>query len=124
MSSRAIAIAVVLAVVATIGGGMGAVSAQAPVPSSIDGLQSAAKIAAGLDWPGTFMRLCIPPPATGRGGGGGGRGANAQPAGRAGGGATPAPAAPAGPPRELWYAEPAKVADNLYFLGTSVHNAW
>jgi metallo-beta-lactamase class B len=28
------------------------------------------------------------------------------------------------PPRETWYAEPAKVADNLYFLGTKVHSAW
>ena len=117
MSSRAIGIAVALAVIS----GIGAVSAQTNAPATVDGLQSAAKIAAGLDWPGTFMRLCIPPPTTGRGGG---RGANAQPGGRAGGGAASAPAAPAGPPRELWYAEPAKVADNLYFLGTSVHNAW
>jgi metallo-beta-lactamase class B len=30
-----------------------------------------------------------------------------------------------GPPaRDTWYAEPAKVADNLYFIGTRVHNAW
>ena len=50
----------------------------------------------------------MPPPATG-----GGRGA------------TPANAAPAGPPaRSSWYAEPAKVADNFYFLGTKIHNAW
>jgi metallo-beta-lactamase class B len=28
------------------------------------------------------------------------------------------------PARETWYAEPAKVADNLYFLGTKVHSAW
>ena len=34
-------------------------------------------------------------------------------------------AKPAGPPaRSLWYAEPAKVADNFYFIGTKVHNAW
>ena len=32
---------------------------------------------------------------------------------------------PAGPPaRASWYAEPAKVADNFYFLGTKIHNAW
>jgi metallo-beta-lactamase class B len=24
----------------------------------------------------------------------------------------------------VWYAEPAKVADNLYFLGTRIHSAW
>ena len=28
------------------------------------------------------------------------------------------------PTKETWYAEPAKVADNLYFIGTKVHNAW
>jgi metallo-beta-lactamase class B len=54
------------------------------------------------------MRLCVPPPPpspAGRGGGGGG--------GRAG-----------GPPRESWYAEPARVGDNLYFLGTRAHNSF
>jgi metallo-beta-lactamase class B len=80
--------------------------AQAPVPNTVDGLVSAAKGAAGTDWAGTFMRLCIPPPPAPAGGGGGG-----------GGQAGP-------PPRANWYAEPAKVTDNLYFLGTKVHNAW
>jgi len=28
------------------------------------------------------------------------------------------------PPKETWYAEPAKVADNLYFLGTKIHSSW
>src|SRR5262249_37655985 len=42
----------------------------------------------------------------------------------------PPPASPAGggargtPARETWYAEPAKVADNLYFLGTKAHSSW
>ena len=85
--------------------------AQTP-PASVDGLVSAAKVAAGTDWSGTFTRLCIPPPA----GAGQGRGTGA---GRGGGGA-----AQATPPRERWYAEPAKVADNLYFLGTKVHHSW
>src|SRR5205823_6175781 len=66
-----------------------------------------AKIAAGTDWSGTFLRLCVPPPAAPQGARGGGRG---------GGRGTPA--------RETWYAEPAKVADNLYFIGTKVHSAW
>src|SRR6185295_8255244 len=66
----------------------------------------------GLDWSGTFLRLCIPPPP-------------AAPA-RAATPSTPAaPAARGGTPaRDTWYAEPAKVADNLYFLGTKVHSAW
>ena len=77
-------------------------------PTTVDGLVSAAKVAAGTDWTGTFTRLCIPPPA----GPARGRG------GAAGGGA------PATPPRDRWHAEPAKVADNLYFLGTKVHHSW
>lgn len=28
------------------------------------------------------------------------------------------------PPRESWYAEPARVFDNLYFVGGSVHSSW
>src|SRR5206468_9061839 len=27
-------------------------------------------------------------------------------------------------PISSWYAEPAKVADNFYFLGTKIHSAW
>ncbi len=84
-------------------------------PGTVDELISTAKVAAGTDWSGTFMRLCIPsPPASGaRGGRGGGRGAGATPG-----------AAAATPPRERWHAEPAKVADNLYFVGTKIHHAW
>lgn len=40
-------------------------------------------------------------------------------------GATAGQAAPRRPPpRGTWYAEPAKVADNFYFLGTKIHSAW
>ena len=28
------------------------------------------------------------------------------------------------PARDTWYHQPAKVFDNLYFLGTKIHNAW
>ena len=101
MKSRVLIIGVALTVLS----GIGLASAQAPQPTTVDGLVSAAKVAAGLEWPGTFLRLCIvPPPAAS--------------------GSAPA-AAPAGPPpRDRWYAEPAKVADNFYFLGTRIHNAW
>jgi metallo-beta-lactamase class B len=103
MNGRALIVGAALALTA----GMGLAFAQ--TPSSVDSLVSSAKNAAGLDWAGTFLRLCIvPAPAAGRG-----RGAAA------------ANAAPAGPPaRGMWYAEPAKVADNFYFLGTKIHNAW
>jgi metallo-beta-lactamase class B len=47
---------------------------------------------------------------------------NAQPARRGGGGGRGGAQAP--PARDTWYHEPAKVFDNLYFIGTKVHNAW
>src|SRR5438093_7758850 len=70
-----------------------------PVPTTVDGLIGAAKNAAGLEWPSTFLRLCIPPPP-----------AAPAPATTTARGTPPAP-----PARETWYGEPAKVADNLYF---------
>jgi metallo-beta-lactamase class B len=73
-----------------------------PEPT-VDSYVRAAKAAAGTDWAGTFLRLCIPPPEGRPGAPGGGRG-------------TPA--------KETWYAEPARVADNLYFIGTKIHSAW
>ncbi len=102
MKPHAVSIVTALAVIAGIGVG----SAQTPANGNVDSLVSAAKNAAGLDWAGTFLRLCVvPPPSTS----GGARGTGA----------------PAGPPaRDTWYAEPAKVADNLYFLGTRIHSAW
>jgi metallo-beta-lactamase class B len=100
MRSHAVGIGTALAVMA----GMAA-SAQTLPTTSMDGLVSAAKNAAGLDWPGTFLRLCVVPlPASA--------------------GTAPA-AAPAGPPaKDTWYAEPAKVADHFYFVGTKIHSAW
>src|SRR5262245_17439157 len=83
----------------------GNASAQA-LPNT-DAYIGAAKTAAGTDWAGTFLRLCIPPPA-----------ASVPAAAPAAGSSSRTPA------RETWYAEPAKVADNFYFLGTKIHNAW
>src|SRR5262245_60911067 len=79
--------------------------------TTIDGLIGAAKTAAGTDWAGTFLRLCIPT-------------LPAAPAAARGTPRAAAAATPRTPARETWYAEPAKVADNLYFLGTKIHNAW
>src|SRR2546422_10010806 len=91
---------------------IGIASAQT-LPTTVDGLVGAAKNAAGLEWPGTFLRLCIPPPPAAA--------APTAPAAARGG----ARGTPPGPPaRETWYAEPARVADNLYFLGTKIHSAW
>jgi metallo-beta-lactamase class B len=103
MNVRTLIVGAALALTA----GLGLVIAQ--TPQSVDGLVSSAKNAAGLEWAGAFLRLCVvPAPTAGRGRG-----------------AAPPNAAPPGPPaRSVWYAEPAKVADNFYFLGTKVHNAW
>ncbi len=79
--------------------------AQTP-PSTVDGYLGAAKVAAGTDWASTFLRLCIPAPSTG------------QPL------ITLTEATRVIPRRETWYAEPAKAADNLYFLGTKNVSSW
>jgi metallo-beta-lactamase class B len=103
MNLRAIIAGSALAVIA----GTALTAAQTPPATTVNGLVSAAKQAAGLEWAGTFLRLCIaPPPAPPR----------AAPATNA--------APPQPPAKSAWYAEPAKVADNFYFLGTRIHNAW
>ena len=91
-----------------------ATEAQAPAPASVDALLASAKRASGLDYAGTFQRICVAPDNlnTGRGGGAG-RGAAAA-----------TPAARAIPDRATWYAAPYKVFDNLYFIGTKIHSAW
>src|SRR2546422_1765158 len=99
---------VAIGAAAVLAAGIGVASAQT-LPTTVDGLVGAAKNAAGLEWSGTFLRLCIPPPPAAPG----------PPAATGARGGAPRP-----PARETWYAEPAKVADNLYFLGTRIHSAW
>lgn len=80
-------------------------------PDTPDTLLAAAKRAAGQDHAGTFLRICVVPdnaPGSGRGGARGG----------------PPPGAGTVPDRATWYAEPYKVFDNLYFVGTRIHSAW
>ena len=67
-----------------------------------DAFLKRAKDAAGFDFTGTLARLCIvPQTAPGR---------DAEP--------------PPAPARETWYTDPAKVFDNLYFVGTKIHSSW
>jgi metallo-beta-lactamase class B len=64
----------------------------------------AARNAAGFDFTGTLARLCVAPapvPNTLRD-------------------VAPGPA----PARDTWYIEPAKVFDNLYFVGSKIHSSW
>jgi metallo-beta-lactamase class B len=70
----------------------------APAPDTYEGHLAAAKRAAGFEFPGTLARLCIAP-ATNIG--------DVQAA-----------------DRSQWYAEPVKVFDNLYWLGTKIHSSW
>ena len=73
-------------------------------PDAFDAHLAAARNAAGFDFTGTLARLCVAP--------------------------TPVAAAlrdvaPGPPPaRDTWFTEPAKVFDNLYFVGSKIHNSW
>jgi metallo-beta-lactamase class B len=71
---------------------------------AIDAHLVAARDAAGFDFTGTLARLCVAPaavPNTLRD-------------------VAPGPA----PARDTWFIEPAKVFDNLYFVGSKIHNSW
>jgi metallo-beta-lactamase class B len=69
-----------------------------------------AKDAAGFEFLGTLVRTCLLPQS------GGENTTDVVP-----GYVTNPASAPA---RETWYAEPAKVFDNLYFVGGKVHSSW
>ncbi|MGA3241044.1 MAG: MBL fold metallo-hydrolase [Bryobacteraceae bacterium] len=73
--------------------------------AAIDAHLVKARNAAGFDFTGTLARLCVAPariPLAVR---------DAAPGGRV-------------PPRDTWYIDPAKVFDNLYFVGSKIHNSW
>jgi metallo-beta-lactamase class B len=93
-------VAFALAVVAAVG--VAPAGAQ-PAPDSIDAHLAAAKKAAGFDFPGLLGALCVAP-----------RNAPTRDV-------TPAP-----PPanRKSWYTEPAKVFDDVYFVGTKDRSSW
>src|SRR5256714_6792109 len=76
--------------------------ASAQPANTVDAHLAAAKAAAGFDFAGTLVRLCVAPQtAPGQDG-------------------APGPA----PDRATWVTEPAKVFDNLYFVGTKFHSSW
>jgi metallo-beta-lactamase class B len=77
---------------------------------SMEAHVSAAKVAAGQEHTAVFNTLCVaPPPAP-----------VAQPAQAQQPGSKPQ----GPPPRSQWHVEPAKVFDNLYYLGQSEYSAW
>lgn len=90
--------------------------AQSPTPT-IESLQASAKALAGTDWAGTYTRLCIPTvPAAER------VVPTVNPADYPSGD-LPTPGGGT-PPRANWYSPPAKIGDNLYFLGTRNHSTY
>src|SRR5690554_173399 len=74
-------------------------SASSADQAAIDAHVTAARKAAGEDYGALLKTLCTP--AT-----------------------KPRPAAANPPDRSTWAAEPAKVFDNLYFVGQAEHSAW
>jgi len=87
---------------------------QAPVKrdfeSEIQAALQAAKTAAEFEFLGTLARTCLLPQS-------GGEDTRDNVPGYV---TNPASA----PPRDTWYAEPARVFDNLYFVGGKVHSSW
>jgi metallo-beta-lactamase class B len=82
---------------------LGATGAVAqPAANPIDAHLAAAKAAAAFDFTGTLARICIAPQT--------GPGADVKP--------------PSPPDRATWFTTPAKVFDNLYFVGTKIHSSW
>ena len=103
-----------IAVLFGLGAAVGIAAQQAAPARDFDAeIRSAiesAKTAAGQDFAGTLVRTCLLPQS------GGENTSDTVP-----GYVTNPASAPA---RASWYAEPAKVFDNLYFVGGSVHSAW
>ena len=91
-----------LAATLAIMAGLGAAGALAQPANTVDAHLAAAKAAAGFDFAGTLVRVCVAPQT------GPGRDV------------APGPA----PDRATWVTEPAKVFDNLHFVGTKFHAAW
>ena len=78
--------------------------------AEIQAALQAAKTAAGFEFLGTLVRTCLLPQSGGE-----------DTRDNAPGYVTNPASAPA---RDTWYADPAKVFDNLYFVGGKVHSSW
>ena len=96
-----------------------AVGAQSTAGTKAAHLEAARK-AAGEEHLELFKRICLESQAADIGS------SPAASSPQPGRGATPAasPTPRQTPPLERWYMEPAKVFDNLYFVGTREHGAW
>ena len=113
MKSRIASIGVALAILADLG--VNAVFAQQPPVKrnfevEIQAAIESAKTAAGFEFLGTLVRTCLLPQS-------GGEDTRDNVPSYV---TNPASA----PARDTWYAEPAKVFDNLYFVGGKLHSSW
>jgi metallo-beta-lactamase class B len=112
MKSQIAISGLVIAIVAALVGSVFA--QQAPMKRNFEAeIQKAlesAKTAAGFEFLGTLVRTCLLPQS------GGENLSDNVPAYVT----NPASA----PARDVWYAEPAKVFDNLYFVGGKLHSSW
>ena len=78
--------------------------------AEVEAALRSAKTAAGFEFLGTLVRICLVPQSGGENTTDNVPGYVAKPA--------------SAPSRDFWYAEPAKVFDNFYFVGGRVHSAW
>jgi metallo-beta-lactamase class B len=113
MKSQIVCIVVALAIVGRLG--VGAVFAQqTPAKRNFEAeIQTAtqsAKTAAGFEFLGTLVRTCLLPQSGGENTSDNVPSYVTKPA--------------SAPARNIWYAEPARVFDNLYFVGGKLHSSW
>src|SRR5882672_1443378 len=110
MTSRHIIAAATLAIAFTAFGASAQNSARRDFDAEYRAAVQGAQDAAGFEFLGTLVRTCLLPQS------GGENTADNVPDYIA----NPAKA----PARDTWYAEPAKVFDDLYFVGGKVHSSW
>ena len=114
MTSRIVPIAALLASVSA----GGVLAQEQPAKEvTVEDLQASAKALAGLDWTGTYMRLCVPTlPAEAR------LVPTVNPADY------PDPDVPRteanNRPLENYYAAPQQIGENFYWIGERQHNSW
>jgi metallo-beta-lactamase class B len=110
MKPHSAALVAALAIVAARGALAQQAQGQRNFESEINAALESAKTAAGFEFTGTLARICLLPQS-------GGEDTSDRVPGYV---SNPASA----PARDTWYAEPAKVFDNLYFVGGKIHSSW
>jgi metallo-beta-lactamase class B len=110
MKPHSAALIAALAIVAARGALAQQAQGQRNFESEINAALESAKTAAGFEFTGTLARICLLPQS-------GGEDTSDRVPGYV---SNPASA----PARDTWYAEPARVFDNLYFVGGKIHSSW